>query len=79
MTKKIFLSIGAMKAGTTWLYDKLKEHPDIHFSYEKELHYFANRFGVGNQLSTNKRQIKAEKNSFSLKEKTFNPRKSIRY
>ncbi|WP_169054372.1 sulfotransferase [Nitratireductor sp. XY-223] len=30
-----------MKAGTTFLYDVLRKHPDIFFSHEKELHYFA--------------------------------------
>lgn len=36
----LFLGIGAMKAGTTWLYSVLQHHPDIHFSHEKEIHYF---------------------------------------
>lgn len=36
----LFLSVGAMKAGTTWLYDVLNRHPAIHFSQEKEIHYF---------------------------------------
>ena len=36
----LFLSVGAMKAGTTWLYDVMNRHPDIHFSHEKEIHYF---------------------------------------
>lgn len=36
----LFLSVGAMKAGTTWLYDVMNRHPDVHFSHEKEIHYF---------------------------------------
>jgi hypothetical protein len=36
----VFLSVGAMKAGTTWLYDVFHRHPDLHFSHEKEIHYF---------------------------------------
>jgi hypothetical protein len=36
----LLLSVGAMKAGTTWLYDVLNRHPDVHFSHEKEIHYF---------------------------------------
>lgn len=36
----LFLSVGAMKAGTTWLYDVMNRHPDVHFSQEKEIHYF---------------------------------------
>ncbi|MEM9256078.1 MAG: sulfotransferase [Pseudomonadota bacterium] len=34
-----------MKAGTTWLYRQLEQHPDIVFSREKELHYHAYRDG----------------------------------
>lgn len=37
---QVFLSVGAMKAGTTWLYDVMSRHPDVHFSHEKEIHYF---------------------------------------
>lgn len=37
---QLFLSVGAMKAGTTWLYDVMDRHPDVHFSHEKEIHYF---------------------------------------
>lgn len=51
MIENLFLSVGAMKAGTTWLYEKLKDNPDIHFSEEKEIHFFANKVGIENQLS----------------------------
>ena len=37
----LFLGVGAMKAGTTWITEHLSLHPDIHFSYEKELSYFS--------------------------------------
>jgi hypothetical protein len=30
-----------MKSGTTWLYNVISQHPEIYFSYEKEVHYFA--------------------------------------
>jgi len=43
----LFLSVGAMKAGTTWLYSVLDRHPDIYFSPEKEIHFFAH--GNANQ------------------------------
>jgi len=36
-----FLLIGAAKAGSTSLYEYLKQHPDILMSYPKEPHYFA--------------------------------------
>lgn len=32
--------IGAMKSGTTWIYDYLSKHPDCHFCGIKEMHYF---------------------------------------
>jgi len=47
-----------MKAGTTWLYEQLKDHPEIHFTPEKEIHYFANKVGIENQLNHRKRIIK---------------------
>ena len=40
----LFLSVGAMKAGTTWLYSVLRHHPGIHFTPEKEIHYFYARY-----------------------------------
>lgn len=36
----LFLGVGAMKAGTTWLYALLERHPDLFFTFEKEIHYF---------------------------------------
>lgn len=36
----LLLGVGAMKAGTTWIFDALHRHPDIHFCREKEIHYF---------------------------------------
>ena len=35
-----FLGIGAQKAGTTWLYENLRHHPDLYLPEPKELHYF---------------------------------------
>jgi hypothetical protein len=37
----IFLSIGAMKSGTSWLANQLEDHPDIYLTPIKEIHYFA--------------------------------------
>jgi len=54
----LFLSVGAMKAGTTWLYTQLINHPDIYFTPEKEIHYFANRVGIENQLKYSNRILK---------------------
>ncbi len=36
-----FMGIGAMRCGTTWLYETLKKHPDIHLPV-KEAHFFDN-------------------------------------
>jgi hypothetical protein len=36
----ILLGVGATKAGTTWLYNHLRDHPDCHIRAIKELHYF---------------------------------------
>lgn len=35
-----FICIGAQKAGTTWLYEKLKTHPAVSMAEPKEIHYF---------------------------------------
>lgn len=56
--ENLFLSVGAMKAGTTWLYEQLKDHPEIHFTPEKEIHYFANAVGIENQLNHRNRIVK---------------------
>ena len=34
------LGVGATKAGTTWLYNHLRAHPECHLRAIKELHYF---------------------------------------
>ncbi|WP_010139214.1 sulfotransferase family protein [Oceanicola sp. S124] len=47
----LFLSVGAMKAGTTWLYSVLERHPQLHFTPEKELHYFYHRYVDDRQLA----------------------------
>ena len=51
----LFLSAGAMKAGTTWLYAALNRHPALHFTMEKELHYFYHRYVDDNCLSESAR------------------------
>jgi hypothetical protein len=39
-----FLGIGAQKAGTTWLYENLRRHPELFLPETKELHYFDQQF-----------------------------------
>jgi len=43
MASPDFLILGAQKAGTTWLADVLRQHPDIYLPPEKELHFFNKR------------------------------------
>ena len=42
-----FLIVGAQKAGTTSLYNCLKQHPDILPASTKEIHYFSQHFNEG--------------------------------
>lgn len=55
----LFLGIGAMKSGTTWLYSQLHTHPSLHFTPEKELHYLYHKFVNPNQLSETARMRNA--------------------
>ena len=59
MINNLFLSVGAMKSGTTWLYDKLRQHPQIHFSRAKEIHFLAHYYGHTKILSSDKRRQRA--------------------
>jgi hypothetical protein len=42
-----FLGIGAQKAGTTWLFDQLRKHPDICFPVGKETHFWSKHYVPG--------------------------------
>ena len=35
-----FIGLGAQKAGTTWLHENLKMHPEIYMPPHKEIHFF---------------------------------------
>lgn len=35
-----FLGIGAQKAGTSWLYQQLRQHPELAFPHTKEIHFW---------------------------------------
>lgn len=70
----LFLSIGMMKTGTTWLYSVLDNHPDIYFSYEKEIHYFAHRYTSETPLN-NAMRLKRTINAIERdKNISFNPK-----
>lgn len=42
-----FIIIGAQRCGTTSLYKYLSQHPDVHPSFPKEIHYFSNHYQQG--------------------------------
>ncbi len=46
-----FIGIGAQKAGTTWLYEMLRQHPEIHFPNQKELHFWNRDYNGHNEAS----------------------------
>lgn len=37
---RFLFGLGAQKAGTTWLYDYFRTHPEVHVPVVKEMHYF---------------------------------------
>ena len=45
-----FICVGAQKAGTGWLYEQLRDHPDFWMPPVKELHYFDRISGSGEDL-----------------------------
>jgi len=71
---RLFLGAGAMKAGTTWLYAMLDKHPDIYFSDEKEVHYFAQVHGVQDALSIENRIRRFRRFASSLRADSYNSR-----
>jgi len=66
LTLPDFLGIGAMKSGTTWLYENLRCHPDAFLPDRKELYYFSHAFYNGrlkrysSQFETGDGKIKGE-------------------
>ena len=56
---RLFLSIGAMKAGTTWLSQVLRRHPQVHVSPEKEIHFLYHWYVDRNFLSMGQRPMRA--------------------
>jgi len=42
-----FVGIGAQRSGTTWIYEMLKNHPQVCMSPEKEINFFNNHYGKG--------------------------------
>ncbi len=48
MAMPTFIGIGAQRAATTWVYQCLKEHPQIFVPNLKEIHYFNENYEKGN-------------------------------
>ena len=42
-----FIGIGAQRAGTTWAYNCLAQHPEVYMSEKKELHFFYAHYDRG--------------------------------
>jgi hypothetical protein len=42
-----FIGLGAQRAGTTWAYNCLAEHPEVFMTKKKELHFFYVNYGRG--------------------------------
>ena len=42
-----FIGIGTQRGGTTWLYNCLKEHPEVFMPKEKELSFFCSSYNKG--------------------------------
>jgi Sulfotransferase domain len=75
---RLFLGVGAMKAGTSWLYENLTDHPDIFFSEAKEIHYFAQINGVQSPLALAKRIDGFKAFAGSLNAGNYNARRTRR-
>lgn len=58
-----FFIVGAPRAGTTWLYSQLSQHPDVHLSPIKEPHYYAEPSQV------DRRDIPRDQRAITLMEK----------
>ena len=49
MTLPNFICVGVQRAGTTWLYECLKEHPEVYVPEVKELNFFSSHFEKGTE------------------------------
>ena len=56
MIRNLFMCAGAMKAGTSWLYHTMRHHPQVHFSWLKEIHYFSHQANISNSLRPENRE-----------------------
>jgi hypothetical protein len=68
MKKPGFFIVGAAKAGTTSLYEYLRQHPEIYFSPVKEPNYFSSDIDVRNFSVTYKRNTFLDVDRYFAKE-----------
>ena len=47
MPDPTFLYIGAARAGSTWMYEILREHPDVFVPVAKDIYFFDKHYGRG--------------------------------
>lgn len=52
-TRTMFIGVGAAKAGTTWLYEYLRDHREVCASPIKEMHYFDCKYQPQDTLDWN--------------------------
>jgi len=71
----LFLSAGAQKTGTTWLYSLLKDHPDVYCPPVKELHYFAHHYIDSKWLSPAQRLTRIRQRLTNIDPEKANIRK----
>ena len=74
MITKLFLSVGAMKAGTTWLHHQLASHPEIFFTPEKEVHFFADPNGIDGPMTIQQRVERFKRVISNIDPNCINPR-----
>lgn len=64
-----FLIIGAQKAGTSWLAERLGQHPDVYMA-EKEIHYFDKDFNFKKGIAWYKMHFSGVRGEKAVGEKT---------
>ncbi|MEA5511114.1 sulfotransferase domain-containing protein [Crocosphaera sp. UHCC 0190] len=69
MTLPNFLIIGAQKAGTTWLVDKLEQHPQV-FLADDEVHFFDKPHNFNQGLNWYQSHFSGSENYLAIGEKT---------
>lgn len=58
LEKTFFVGLGAQKAGTTWVAQYLRAHPEVFIPKYKELHFFNANIGFGKEDSEHTRFLK---------------------